>query len=92
MMVEQALFEEDDDDLLDEGAALVFGVNRVSHQVGFDEEFPDWFIEGIEHAHLIQGENHVDVLVRGRYIRAHKGDYVVRLGTSYTIDPPETYQ
>lgn len=88
-------FEEDDDD--DEMVVMLLpdeaveGVDRLHHQIG-EEDYPDWFIEGIEHGHLIQGEAHVDVLVRGRYIRAHHGDYVIRLDTTYTIDTPKEVQ
>lgn len=86
-------FEEDEDE---EQVLLIMpeeaiGVVRLHHQIG-EEDYPDWFIEGIEHGHLIQGEAHVDVLVRGRYIRAHQGDYVIRLDTTYTIDTPKEVQ
>jgi hypothetical protein len=85
MMVEQdgfgAFVDEDDDD---EYALIMPEVECLRYQVG-NLTIPDWLMQGISHQHILFRNDACDVLVRGRYIRAHKGNYILRIGTSYSI-------
>lgn len=66
-------------------------IEREAYQVG-KLHIPDWLMDGIARQHILFRNDACDVLVRGRYIRAHKNDYIIRLGSTYTIDTPKEVQ
>lgn len=56
----------------------------AAFHVGHEDRWPDWFADAVTDNRIVTKSGGwgnpieaADVLIRGQYIRAHKGDYVV---------------
>lgn len=84
-----ALMDDDEDDglfmLPDESAT------REIYQVG-NNTIPQWLMEAIAKSHVIYKNGNCLVLIKGRYIVAPLGFYVIRFDTYYSVESPRQNQ
>jgi hypothetical protein len=79
---------DEDDDLFD---LPEMGTSRDVYQIG-SNDIPQWVMEAIGKKHVIFKEGVCHTMIKGRYVAAPVGFYLIRMDTYYTIESPRQNQ